>query len=226
MSAIVASAFGSATTTRTPRITRPTSIARGDLTASTTGRQRVINTTMPPSTTRNCGDGETERRQCGRGRVADEHATLGRRQWQPLAQAGGDAGEHEAVGHRQDREDKHGEPCRTDDVEVEVVLAERVDGGAQHHEETEPEQRAAEPAGWQIAADDEVQRRGRDPAEDSVEQYEADGSVDSDLADNLLGLGDPPLGVIAGRHREEAHGEPAPGADHRDASRRACGEDE
>jgi hypothetical protein len=42
--------------------------------------------------------------------------------------------------------------------------------------------------------------------------------------DDLVRLGDPPLRLASARHRQEPHGEPSTGTDHRDPGRHSCDE--
>ena len=118
-----------------------------------------------------------------------------------------EAAEDHAERERHRREDQDRQPARADEVEVRVLVAQRVDGGAEHDEEAGAEGEPTEPTRREQAADDEVDRRREHADEDPGEQDEEDRPADGDLADDLLGLGDPALGLVARRHRQQPHGE-------------------
>ena len=146
--------------------------------------------------------------------IPQEHAAFRRWQRQPGAQPGHERGEDHAEGEREDGEDQHRQPARADDVEVRVLSSKWVDNHPQRQQQPRTEDEAAGATHRKQTTQGEIEDSGDHSAEDAVEHHEADRAFDGDLAYDLFGLGDLPLRVVPGRHREQPHGEAASTADH------------
>ena len=160
------------------------------------------------------GQGEDHGQQRGeqqqRGVGGDGAGLAGQQRDRP-ADPPGQSGDQHAVEQHEGGEGNHRDPARAHQVEVRVALTQGFEPRPGQDEQQGAVGQPSGPAGGQPAPHQQVAAaRGR-PEEQRREDDEADRAPGGDLPDDLAGLGDPPLGVVAGRHRQQPHHQPPPG---------------
>ena len=132
-----------------------------------------------------------------------------------VAVAVGDRHNGHAVEDRCQAESGHGQPPRSDKVEVGVVGPQRIDTGGGDHEVQNTEDNAPETTARKPAPTHDIYGAAQQARKDAAKNEQGDRAAGVDAADYFVCFGQSALRVIAGGHSQQPHDQPDGRARHK-----------